>query len=155
MPLSPQEVADRLEIQDLLVDYAHAIDSKQWDLLDDVFTPDAHIDYTAMGGAEGNLAEIKDFLAKAMPMFPQTQHLVANMQIRVHGDEATGRIMCHNPQVMELEGKKQIFFLGLWYLDKYVRTPKGWRICERIEQKGWAYHLPGALKPLLGDIEGE
>jgi len=155
MSLSPQEVADRFEIQDLLVDYAHAIDSKNWDALDDVFTPDAHIDYSAMGGAVGNLAEIKEFLAKAMPLFPHTQHLVANMQIRVRGDAATGRIMCHNPQVMELDGRKQIFFLGLWYLDKYVRTAKGWRICERVEEKGWAYNLPGALKPLLGDIEGE
>lgn len=155
MSLSPQEVADRFEIQDLLIDYAHAIDSKNWQALDVVFTPDAFIDYSAMGGAKGNLAEIKDFLAKAMPLFPHTQHLVANMQIRVEGDTGSGRIMCHNPQVMEIGGVKQIFFLGLWYLDKYVRTDKGWRISERVEEKGWAYNLPEGLKPLLGDIEGK
>jgi 3-phenylpropionate/cinnamic acid dioxygenase small subunit len=154
MSLSLQQVADRLEIQDLLVDYAHAIDTKNWDALDVVFNEDAFIDYTAMGGAKGNRTEIKEFLAKAMPMFPHTQHLVANMQIRVDGDEGTGRIMCHNPQVMEIDGKKSIFFLGLWYVDKYRRTADGWRIVERVEEKGWAYNLPDGLKPLLGDIEG-
>jgi 3-phenylpropionate/cinnamic acid dioxygenase small subunit len=155
MTLTLQEMSDRLEIQDLLVDYAHAIDTKNWDALDDVFAADAFIDYSVMGGAKGSLAEIKRFLAGAMPMFPHTQHLVANMQIRVSGDHGTGRIMCHNPQVMEIQGKKRIFFLGLWYLDKYVRTPKGWRIQERIEEKGWAYNLPEPLKPILGDVSGE
>jgi len=39
MPL--QEMSDRLEIQALLARYAHAIDTRDWDGLDDVFTPDA------------------------------------------------------------------------------------------------------------------
>ena len=154
MTMTTQQLSDRFEIQDLLVDYAHAIDTKNWDALDDVFTEDAWIDYSEMGGAKGTLAEIKEFLAAAMPMFPATQHLIANLQVRIDGDEGTGRIMCHNPQVMELDGEKKIFFLGLWYVDKYVRTPKGWRIKERVEEKGWAYNLPEGLKPLLGDIEG-
>ena len=56
MTLSPQELSDRLEIQDLLVDYSHAIDTRDWDALDDVFTPDAFIDYSAFGGSTGDLA---------------------------------------------------------------------------------------------------
>ena len=79
MTLSVQQISDRCEIQDLLIDDARAIDSKNWAALDDVFSTDAWIDYSAMGGAKGNLAEIKEFLAAAMPMFPSTQHLIANM----------------------------------------------------------------------------
>ncbi len=152
MTLSLQEISDRLEIQDLLADYAHAIDQKEWDALGDIFTEDAFIDYSVMGGAKGSLGEIKSFLAEAMPIFPHTQHLVANMQIRVDGDEGTGRIMCHNPQVMDVgEGKRHVFLLGLWYVDKYRRTSKGWRITERVEEKCWGYNLPKGLEGLQGD----
>ncbi len=152
MPLSLQEISDRFEIQDLLVDYAHAIDQKNWDALDDIFTEDAFIDYSVMGGAKGSLLEIKKFLAEAMPIFPHTQHLVANMQIRIDGDQGTGRIMCHNPQVMDVgEGKRHVFLLGLWYVDKYARTADGWRIKERVEEKCWGHNLPKGLEGLMGD----
>ena len=152
MTMSLQEMSDRFEVQDLLADYADAIDRKSWDELDDIFTEDAFIDYSVMGGAKGSLAEIKKFLAEAMTIFPHTQHLVANMQIRLRGDEGTGRIMCSNAQVMDMgEGKRHVFLLGLWYVDKYVRTDKGWRIRERVEEKSWGHNLPKGLEGLMGD----
>ena len=42
-----QQISDRLEIEALLTRYTRAIDTGEWDRLDDVFTPDAQIDYTA------------------------------------------------------------------------------------------------------------
>lgn len=152
MTMSLQEISDRLEVQDLLADYAHAIDSKNWNALDDIFSADAFIDYSAMGGARGNLAEIKKFLAEAMTIFPHTQHMVANMQIRLSGDSGSGRIMCLNSQVMEMGGgKRHVFALGLWYVDEYVRTEKGWRIRRRAEEKSWGLNLPKGLEGLMGD----
>jgi hypothetical protein len=53
--LTIEEMSDRLEIMDLLASYSHAIDQRDWDALDDVFTPDALIDYTEMGGSRGDL----------------------------------------------------------------------------------------------------
>ena len=46
MPLSLQQISDRIEIHDLLVRYSHAIDTRNFDALDQVFTPDAFIDYS-------------------------------------------------------------------------------------------------------------
>lgn len=51
--LSVAEISDRLEIQQLLVDYSSAIDQRRFDDLDRVFTPDAYIDYRALGGIDG------------------------------------------------------------------------------------------------------
>jgi len=48
--LSLQEISDRLEIQDLFTAHSHAIDRRDWDALDRIFTPDAVIDYTAPTG---------------------------------------------------------------------------------------------------------
>ena len=52
-----QEISDRLEIQQVLIDYCHAIDDFDWDALDRVFTPDAIIDYSEMIPFRGNLAQ--------------------------------------------------------------------------------------------------
>jgi hypothetical protein len=48
--LSLAEISDRLEIQQLLVDYSTAIDQRRFDDLDKVFTPDAYIDLKAVKG---------------------------------------------------------------------------------------------------------
>ena len=54
-----QELSDRLEIDDLLSRYTFAIDERDFDALDDVFTPDATIDYTTSGGIKGSYPEVK------------------------------------------------------------------------------------------------
>ena len=81
MTLSLQQISDRLEIQDLLVDYSHAIDTRDFNALDDVFTADAHVDYSEMGGSAGSLAETKAFLEDAMKNFASFQHMVATSKV--------------------------------------------------------------------------
>ena len=135
MPMSMEEISDRLEIQDLMVRYSYAIDNRDWDALDDVFTPDAHIDYSVFGGSVGNLAETKAFLTEAMPMFTTLQHMVSGTTIEFDGDTATTKTQCHNPMTMGDAEKPDLMVCGLWYVDKLVRTPDGWRIKERVEEK--------------------
>ncbi len=143
--LSQQELSDRFEIQDLIYRYAQLVDGREIDALRSVFTPDAHIDYSAMGGAVGNLEDTLAFLKASLTgdLFPNTQHLTANLQITVDGDMGSGRVMCFNPMDMALpNGEKQVFFLGLWYLDEYRRTADGWRISRREEEKSWVFNTP-------------
>lgn len=144
MTLSLQEMSDRFEIQDMLYHYADIIDRKAADELRGVFTEDAHIDYSAFGGSVGDVETTIAFLKEALPAFPNSQHLNANVQIEVNGDEATGRVMCFNPMEMGMgdDQPSHVFMLGLWYVDKYRRTDAGWRICERAEVKSWVFNLP-------------
>ena len=148
MKYTPQQISDRLEIEDLITEYADAIDTMDFDRLDDVFTEDAHIDYSAMGGAVGAYPDVKAFLAQALPIFKNTQHMIANYRISLEGDRATGKIMCFNPmEIHSAEKPLPVFFLGLWYLDEYVRTDKGWRISRRSEVKSWDFNMPAFMKP--------
>lgn len=143
MKYSLEQISDRLEIEDLITEYSDAIDMQQVDRLDDIFTPDAFIDYSAFNGAVGSYPEVKQFLAEALPVFKNSQHMIANYKITLDGDRATGKIMCLNPIELNLEDQDvPVFFLGLWYLDEYVRTDKGWRICKRVEQKSYTYNAP-------------
>jgi 3-phenylpropionate/cinnamic acid dioxygenase small subunit len=133
-----QALADRLDIEDVLTRYAWALDSKQFDELDRVFTPDAHVDYTSSGGEAGGYPDVKAWLAKVLPHFPAYQHLVTNKQITVDGDHATSRSEFYNPMVMaQRDGTTSIFFVGGEYHDQLVRTPDGWRITDRLEKSIW------------------
>jgi hypothetical protein len=140
--MSLQEISDRLEIQDLFARYSFAIDERDWNALDGVFTPDAIIDYTAAGGIRGDVQQIKSWLPVAMERFPMFQHMVATTKLSLDGDRATSKTILFNPMVYEDKGQQQVFFIGLWYRDKLVRTPDGWRIAERVEEMGYVHNAP-------------
>ncbi|MFN6555178.1 nuclear transport factor 2 family protein [Mycolicibacterium septicum] len=132
--LSLAEISDRLEIQQLLIDYSTAIDRRLFDDLDAVFTSDAYIDYRAMGGIDGQYPEVKTWLAEVLPNFPAYAHMLGNFDVRIDGDKATSRTICFNPMVLPgLE--QQVLFCGLWYEDEFVRTADGWRMSRRVETK--------------------
>lgn len=129
-----QTLADRIEINDLLTRYAHAVDSKDWALYRTVFTPDAHIDYESAGGVKGDIETVVSWLEQTMAGFPMTQHLVANIDVKLDGDTATVRAMFYNPMGTP-NGKT--FFCGGWYNHELVRTPDGWRSRKLVEESAW------------------
>ncbi len=132
--LSLAEISDRLEIQQLLVDYSTAIDSRRFDDLDRVFIPEAYIDYRAMGGVDGRYPEVKAWLTEVLPSFANCAHMLGLPSIRIDGDTATARTFCFNPMVFGGE-KPTTMLLGLWYEDEFVRTAEGWRMSRRVEAK--------------------
>jgi hypothetical protein len=132
--LSLEEISDRFEIQQLLIDYSTAIDKRQFDDLDRVFTPDAYIDYRAMGGIDGRFPQVKAWLAQVLPNFPAYAHMLGNFDVRVDGDSASSRTICFNPMVLGGD-QNQILYCGLWYEDEFIRTPEGWRMSRRVETK--------------------
>jgi 3-phenylpropionate/cinnamic acid dioxygenase small subunit len=137
-----QEIADRLEIEELLTRYATALDRKDWDLYASCFTSDAYIDYTSAGGIKGRLAVIKPWLAGVMAGFPMSQHLITNRAITIDGDTATCESYFFNPMGLADEaGELVLFFEGGSYSDKLVRTAEGWRIAQRIEQTAYSSRL--------------
>lgn len=132
--LSIDEISDRLEIQQLLVDYCSAIDTRRFDDLDHVFTPDAYIDYRAMGGIDGQYPQVKDWLAEVLPSFLRYAHMLGLPSIGLAGDAATARTFCFNPMVFGGD-RPSTMLLGLWYEDEFVRTAGGWRMSRRAETK--------------------
>ena len=60
-------VADRIRLDDLLTRYATAIDNRDWELLDTVFTGDAHLDYRTAGGLEGIYPEVRHGWPRSCP----------------------------------------------------------------------------------------
>lgn len=136
------ELSDRVEIADLVARYTRAVDTRRWDDLDDLFADGAAIDYTAMGGIAGGLAEVKAYLADTMTLFSVTQHMLGLPAIDVAGDRATAVTPCHNPMVLGEGDRARVMVCALWYHEELVRTAQGWRIASLSEERCHMSFLP-------------
>ena len=103
-----KEISDRLELEKLVTDYATAVDTRNFTEFNNLFTADAIIDYTAVGGISGNLKEIIVYLETALDFFPNYQHFISNISLTITGNNATGKVMCFNPMQTK---ENQVFFL--------------------------------------------
>ena len=137
-----KEISDRLELEKLVTDYATAVDGRNFHEFNNLFTQDAYIDYTAVGGIAGNLQEIIKYLETALDHFPNYQHLISNISLILDGNLASGKVMCFNPMQTEDD---QVFFLGMWYQDTYLKIDNQWFISSRVEQSSWSHNVPTSI----------
>jgi len=146
MTMTLQTLSDRIEINDLLISYCTAVDSGNIDRFDEIFTPDAIIDYSVFGFDRAGLQATKQFLKQSLPAVPNKQHMISNSEVFLDGDRATARTLCFNPMAVPLEsGGYQMTYYHLWYVDRLVRTDKGWRISERVEEKSHIFTAEGVI----------
>ncbi|MGT0250697.1 nuclear transport factor 2 family protein [Burkholderia pyrrocinia] len=141
--MTPQEAIDRLEIQDLLTHYCHAVDLQDWREFERPFAANAMLDYTAFGGPVGNRAEIAAYPKQATSTMRATQHTISTALLIVDGDAATARTA---GQVMMISADEadddRVCFVGLWHRDLLMRTECGWRIRSRLQERSWTHDAP-------------
>lgn len=139
--MTPDEIADRLEIDDLLSRYTLAVDRGDWDLLDQVFTADARIDYTSAGGIGGGLAEVKAWLAETLAAFPARHHQLGQRIVAIDGDSAD--VTAYFSDTLAATAELTVpastgpIIGGGRYRHRLVRTPAGWRSRELTEEQAW------------------
>lgn len=134
--LSLEEINDRIEIIDMLHRYAGAIDAGEWDVLDTVFTPDAPIDYSAMGGASLPFGEMKPWLESMISHVPGRMHLISNIQVAFSSDRKTATSTAYLMNAMVFSPDNTTLIGGV-YNDSLVRTTDGWRVRERRLDMVW------------------
>ena len=131
MTVSPE---DRALIGDLVVAYAFAIDERNWQAFEALFTPDAAIDYLSAGGIAGTPAEVAAWMPQAMSIFTWTLHSVSTHRLEAAGaDVVTGSLHMFARHGLVWDGTNEVMDVGGLYYDRYVRTPAGWRFAARRE----------------------
>ncbi|MGW6981749.1 nuclear transport factor 2 family protein [Streptomyces sp. NPDC054932] len=143
-------VMDRLAIDEVVTGYAVAIDDGDWDAYRALFTAAGRADYSSAGGIEGPAAEVADWLAQTMTLFPVRQHLIVNRLIRVEdlggspGDSAEVRADFLNP--MRLAGPDSDaavtspnFVAAGRYAFTLARTRDGWRLTGVTVHEKWRH----------------
>lgn len=133
-------VMDRLTIDELITSYAVAVDDGDWDAYRALFTAEGRADYRSSGGIEGLTAEVADWLAETMRLFPVRQHLVVNRRLHIQdlggypGDRAELQADYVNP--MRLESGDD-FVSGGRYTFGLLRTDAGWRLRTVVIHEKW------------------
>lgn len=144
-------VLDRLAVDAVITGYAVAVDDANWSDYRALFTPDGRADYRTAGGIEGPAAEVSDWLAETMRLFPVRQHLIVNRRLRLEdlhgdtGDRAELQADYVNPMRFEAAsggGDSQAstapnFLSGGRYTFGLRRTENGWLLRSVVVHEKW------------------
>lgn len=125
----------KIEIRETLYRYSLMVDGRRWDLIDDVFTDDATIDYTTVGSGAGRgpHREQLRWLDKMLEPWPMNIHFISNEIIDLNGDQAKSTCCFNAPMGNKDDQGKSTFLTNQgYYHDKLVLTAAGWRIRERM-----------------------
>ena len=139
MALTLQQINDRIEIEELLARYSRALDYRQWEDLEAIFTVDGEFDAGGLGHPHGPAA-IREMIEGTIGHLDATQHLVGKSLIELDagGDSAEVRTYLISQHIREsAPGPVKHYFLGGEYYDRVVRTPDGWRIAYRRLDRLW------------------
>ncbi|MAW92256.1 MAG: hypothetical protein CL423_02735 [Acidimicrobiaceae bacterium] len=129
------EYAHKLAIQDLQVRYSVAIDSGDYNILDDIFTPDAVGIY---GRPYIGIEEIKKAMFDGCDYLTSVQHLNGNHWASIHGVNATAGCYLHVIQHLVDTPGGDLHEMGGVYDDQLIFTDNGWRITERKITIKWS-----------------
>ncbi|MCA9530235.1 MAG: nuclear transport factor 2 family protein [Myxococcales bacterium] len=135
---SRDEADDRRLITAVLYRYATALDSQRWELLDEVFTADAHLDFSSAGSIEGLYPEVRAWLETHMSRFRRLQHFVTNVRVELAADRARAQSYVHAVHGWKDDRGFHLAELGGEYRDRFVATDAGWRIQKRVLVHHWS-----------------
>ncbi|MFI6588228.1 nuclear transport factor 2 family protein [Embleya sp. NPDC050493] len=119
--------ADRLAVADLANAYADALDRREWQALDEVFTADLAADYNGqyvISGRDAVVAMIRSYLDPCGP----TQHLLGNHRVAVDGDRAQLTVKMRVHHIGAGERADRTYECFGWYHAEAARTARGWRL---------------------------
>ncbi|HEY5696258.1 MAG TPA: nuclear transport factor 2 family protein [Acidimicrobiales bacterium] len=118
MTMDQGDIADIIEVEQLLARYAVGMTQDDIEAVIEVFTPDGT--YSAFGDTY-TLADFPTLVAAA----PKGLFLTGTPVLELDGDEGTGQqTLCFVDQT------NHDMRIG-WYTDTYRRTPAGWRLRTR------------------------
>ncbi len=127
--MTPNEKSDIIDVLNL---YAFALDARQWDLFDLVFTDDVTAEFGPAGAAWRGLAEFKRSFAEFHDRLDSHQHTMMGQLVHVNKDKANAFSYGNWLLVREAaEGGPTWLGTG-YYDDDLVRTDRGWRIQRRV-----------------------
>jgi ketosteroid isomerase-like protein len=139
-----QRLVDRAEISDLLLAFARALDTRDWDAYADTFAEDG--EFRIFDQVRSGREELAAGPARDLTRFDRTQHFSTNHVIEVDGDRATAQsylLAIHVPDAAKLDVHADI---GGAYRCDCVRTAGGWRFRRVTIEVWWTAGAPFAIE---------
>ncbi|MET8977209.1 nuclear transport factor 2 family protein [Streptomyces sp. NPDC004539] len=139
-------VMDRLAVDELITDYARAVDDADWASYEGLFVAEGRADYRSAGGIEGRVGEVAVWLAESMALFGMRQHLIVNRRVSFGQREQdlgdTARVEADYVNPMRFAGGESSatvpdFVAGGRYVFALLRTYDGWRFAGVVVEEKW------------------
>jgi ketosteroid isomerase-like protein len=140
-----RELADRAAILDVVIGYAAALDTRDWEALAALFTDDARWEYQAASEQVSGPQAIASRIRSAVGHLDATQHFNSNHVIAIDGDQAV-HTCYYQAQHVRRDLSDGGLYLGAGrYEDRLRRTSAGWRLCDRVLVSMWSQGNPAVL----------
>jgi hypothetical protein len=132
-----QLLLDRAEIHDVMMRYAAGVDSRDFDMVTDCFTPD--VDVQGWGGLTFEDRTALVGFIRGVANFHTTMHMMGNQFIEVTGDQAamdTYAMLTHHMD--QPDGNTfELNLSGNRYVEKLSRIDGRWTIHQRGGDPAW------------------
>lgn len=138
-----QYLLDAHRIQQCLLKYPVALDSRDFDLLESLFTADARIDIPAAGVFDP--ARYRAAAEAGLGRLDATQHFVGQALLRIEGDRASARSYLVAQHVVNALAPDGTLKIGAWYNDELRRVDGQWLIAARTGNAVWWEGNPAVL----------
>jgi hypothetical protein len=129
-----QDISDRADIEDVLNRYTTALDTKDWALLERVFSQQAEADFSQVGGPPQPVissAAIAEVLKATLGTLI-TQHVSSNSLIELSGD--TAKVVSYLIAQHWRKSDGLEYVLRGRQIDVFVFEATGWRVARRLLQ---------------------
>ena len=138
-----RKLLDIHEIQQVLLKYPIAIDSRQLDIMDQLFTKDAQINLAGTGVF--SVTEYKKLAGSVLPGLEATQHFCNAPVIHVDGDKAYTRCYFMAQHARNSLAPEPFIMVSGHYDDELVRANGEWRISKRTGTATWVEGNPAVI----------
>lgn len=144
------DVADRVEIGDLLARFAHAIDRCDWLAYRSVFTDEIDLDYSSWRAGSVGRWPADEWVARASAIFPGltgTRHSITNLLITPTDQPGGARVRSSIRADHALDDGRgvRVFSVFGYYDDLCVRATDGWRITGKRLVVEWTEGDPSLM----------
>ncbi|MFI7000850.1 nuclear transport factor 2 family protein [Nocardia sp. NPDC050175] len=139
-PRCIEDLFDRAELQDLVTVLTTCLDSRDFDGLSGVYTPDATLETPA--GVSTGAAAIVDVARSNHEIYAATQHFVSGVAITQAGAEATvtADVLAVFVPAQSKPGEHRM--LGSRYTFQARKARAGWRFHQHVITPIWAHRPP-------------
>jgi 3-phenylpropionate/cinnamic acid dioxygenase small subunit len=124
------DAEEKERIEEVLIRYAEACDTRNWELLDAVF----HEDVIAQYGTEYHLhgrGQVVSMIRSLLGGCGPPQHLLGNFRITLHGRHADSRCYVRAAHAGRDAYTGEHYEVWAEYVDHLVREGNAWRIARR------------------------
>ena len=141
--ISPEEVADRLAIRELIEAYAHCADRRDAKGQMALFTTDTHfaVYLNAKDPKPSQDLRSREALAPVfadLNKYDATTHFVGQSTIlTLNGEHATGEAYCLAHHLAADGEERRLMIASLRYLDTFVKIDGSWFFAERLLYVDW------------------